>query len=144
MTYRSLQQSASRDVFAVYYRKNDPETVSHFRHAAFSGSYQRYGREWYLQITPTYVYTVDGHRPSRLQGELLAGIKRFDRNAAVVGQVVMWGEFLTPGSQLFSQPYPYLQLEKPERFQIDREINDVAWATQDSTAPEGGERPDAQ
>ena len=117
--------------------------MSHFRHAAFSGSFQRHEREWYLQITPTYVYTVDGHRLSRLHGDLLAGIKRFDRNAAVVGQVVMWGEFLSPGSQLICEPYPYLHLGKPVRFQVDREINDVAWATRDSTAPEGGERPDA-
>lgn len=96
ITYRSLQQDATRDVFAVYYKKNDPEAVSYFRHAAFCGSFQRYGREWYLQITPTYVYTVDGYKLSKFQGELLAGIKRFDRNAALVGQIVMWGGLPDP------------------------------------------------
>lgn len=144
LAYRSLQQNTSRDVVAIYYRKNEPGVISHFRHSAFFGSFQRYGRDWHLQITPTYVYTVDGQRLSRFQGELLAGIKRFDRNAAVVGQVVMWGEFLGPESQLSSEPYFYLKLGKPVRFQVDREINDLAWATQDSTAQEGGERPDAQ
>ena len=42
LTYRSLQQKASRDVFAVYYKKSDPDAVSHYRHSAFSGSFQRY------------------------------------------------------------------------------------------------------
>ncbi len=139
LTYRSLQQSASRDVFAVYYKKSDPAAVSHFRHAAFNGSFQRFGREWYLQITPTYVYTVDGHRLSRFQGDLLAGIKRFDRNAAVVGQVVMWGEYLTPTAGLFDNKYPYLTLGKPEKFQVNRTINDETWASQDSTDQKSGE-----
>ena len=141
LTYCSLQQKASRDVFAVYRKKSDPETVSHYRHSAFSGSFQRYGREWYLQITPTYLYTVDGYWISRFQGELLAGIKRFDRNAAVVGQVAMWGDYLTPEGGLFSALYPYLQFGKLERFQVNRTINDNAWLPQDSTAPEqeGGE-----
>jgi hypothetical protein len=133
LTYRSLQQSASRDVFAVYHKKSNPEVVSHFRHAAFSGSFQRFGLGWYLQITPTYVYTVDGHRLSRYQGDLLAGIKRFDRNAAVVGQVVMWGEYLTPAAGLFDSNYSFLRLGKPEKFQVNRTINDDAWASQDST-----------
>jgi hypothetical protein len=136
LTYHSLRQNATRDVFAVYYKKNDPDTVSHFRHSAFIGSFQRYGREWYLQITPTYVYTVDGHRLSKYQGDLLAGIKRFDRNAAVVGQIVMWGDILTPEAQFFCEPYPYLRFGKLERFQVNREINDDAWAKQDSTAQE--------
>jgi nucleoside phosphorylase len=142
LTYRSLQQNASRDVFAVYYRKNQPDVVSHFRHSAFGGFFQQFGREWYLQITPTYLYTVDGQRISRFQGELLSGIKRFDRNAAVLGQIVMWGDFLAPEAQLFAEGYPYLRFGKLERFQVNREINDDAWATQDITAPEGGERPD--
>lgn len=139
LTYRSLQQSASRDVFAVYHKKSDPEAVSHFRHAAFSGCFLCFGCEWYLQITPTYVYTVDGHRLSRFQGDLLAGIKRFDRNAAVVGQVVMWGEYLTPTTGLFDNKYPYLTLGKPEKFQVNRTINDDAWASQDSTEQQSGE-----
>jgi hypothetical protein len=143
LAYRSLQQKASRDVFAVYYKKSDPQTVSHYRHSAFSGFFQRYGRDWYLQITPTYLYTVDGYRLSRFQGEMLAGIKRFDRNAAVVGQVAMWGDYLTPEQRdLFvPPPYPYLRLGKLERFQVNRALDDAAWLSQDSTAPEqeGGE-----
>jgi hypothetical protein len=74
---------------------------------------------------------------------MLAGLKRFDRNAAVVGQVVMWGNFLTPDQRdLFGPPaYPYLRFGKLERFQVNRTIEDGAWLSQDSTAPEqeGGE-----
>jgi hypothetical protein len=146
LTYHSLQQKACREVFAVYHKKNQPESVSHFRHSAFGGSFQRYGREWYLQITPTYLYTIDGYRVSRFQGDLLAGIKRFDRNAAVVGQIAMWGDYLTPEAGLFVRAYPYLRFGKLERFQVNRVIDDEAWLSEDSTAPEqggddAGERP---
>lgn len=143
LNYRSLQQKANRDVFAVYFKKSAPEVVSHYRHSAFVGSFQCYGREWYLQITPTYLYTIDGYRVSRFQGDMLAGIKRFDRNAAVVGQVAMWGDYLTPAQgDLFGPPaYPYLRFGNLERFQVNRMIDDAAWLSQDSTAPaqQGGE-----
>lgn len=141
ITYRSLQQNATREVFSVYHKKSDQSAVSHFRHSAFGASFQRFGQEWYLQVTPTYVYTVDGFRLSKYQGDLLAGIKRFDRNAAVIGQLVMWGDLLTPEAGLFGGGYPYLKFGRLERFQVDRSIDDDAWATQDNTATEqeGGE-----
>ena len=41
LSYRGLQQKASRDVFAIYFKKTAPEVVSHYRHSAFSGSFQR-------------------------------------------------------------------------------------------------------
>lgn len=81
---------------------------------------------------------MDGHRLSRYQGDLLAGIKRFDRNAAVVGQLVMWGEYLTPTAGLFESKYPFLKFGKPEKFQVNRTINDDAWASQDSTEQKDG------
>jgi hypothetical protein len=77
---------------------------------------------------------------SRYHGDLLAGIKRFDRNPAVLGQVIMWGEYLSPDAELEANPYPYMRLGKPERFQVNREINDDAWAKQDGTASKGEKR----
>jgi hypothetical protein len=143
LSYKSLQQNTSRDVFAVYFKKKQPAVVSHYRHAAFTGSFQRHGEEWYLQLTPTYLYTIDGYRVSRFQGELLAGIKRFDRNAAVVGQLVMWAEVLTPAQQLFGEPYPFLQFGKLERFQVNRRIDDAAWTAGDSTESKPSDTDDA-
>ena len=136
LAYRSLQQETSRDVFAVYHKTNKPDEVSHFRHAAFRGGFQRYGDEWHLQIEPTYVYTRDGHKPSRYHSELLAGIKRFDRNAAVIGQIAMWAHYLTPEASLFAEPYPHLRFGKLARFEVNRTIDDDAWLSHDDTAPE--------
>lgn len=141
LTYQSLQQTTTREVFSVHHKKSDPETVSYFRHSAFAAAFHRYGQEWYLEITPTYVYTADGYRLSRYQGDLLAGIKRFDRNAAVIGQLAMWGDYLAPETGLFGDGYPFLRFGGLERFQVNRTINDKGWATQDSTpqAKEDGE-----
>ena len=136
--YRSLQQNASRDVFSVYHKKGQPGVVSHYRHSAFCGSFSRFDSDWYLVVNPTYLYTADGHMPSHYHGELLAGIKRFDRNAAVLGQLVMWGEYLAPGAELFSTAYPFLRLGKPERLRVDRGIDDDTWARRDDTPTEAG------
>jgi hypothetical protein len=52
----------------------------------------------------------------------------------------MWGDYLAPNDSLFSPSYPYLELGKPERFQVNRTINDAAWMSQDGTAqPEAGD-----
>ena len=143
LTYRSLQQKASRDVFAVYHKKSDPEAVSHFRHSAFSGSFQRYGREWYLQITPTYLYTVDGYRLSRFQGDCSPASSGSTATRPWWAKSSMWGDYLTPEQR---RPLRSTRLSVPafgklERFQVNRVIDDAAWLSQDSTAPEqeGGE-----
>lgn len=143
LTYRSFQRETDRDVFTVAYRKNDPDAVWYCRHIAFLGAFQRYAGEWYLEVTPTYVFTSDGVHLSRSHADLLAGIKRFEGNAAVAGQVVMWGDFLARKGDLFRPEYEYLRLGKVERFEVGRGIDDAAWQAQDSTEQpsEGGEDP---
>ncbi|MBL8090893.1 MAG: DUF4365 domain-containing protein [Anaerolineales bacterium] len=131
LRYKSLIQQTKRAVFQVYRRAKDPTQVSHYRHSAFFGKFCRYNALWYLEITPTYHFTSDGYRTFLFREDQLIGIKRLERNPAVLGQVVMWADYLQDRPDLFNQPYPYLQFGELEKFVIDAGLDDKSWLKQE-------------
>lgn len=123
--YRSRRKNASRDVFKRYESKLDPEKTAYFRHVAFSGHFLEMDGNWFLQITPSYRFTKDGYRDSRLSAEALSGIKRLENNQAVHGQVVMWAEFLQKET-LFSQ-HNMIKFDPLMQFTADSGFDDANW-----------------
>lgn len=128
LKYKSLVQQTKRAVFQVYHRTKDPAQVSHYRHSAFFGQFFCYNNIWYLEITPTYHFTSDGYKTFLFREDQLTGIKQLERNPAVLGQVVMWSEYLQEKPDLFSQqPYPFLQFGELEKFVIEAGLDDNSW-----------------
>lgn len=126
-SYKSLAQKTRRTVFQAYPQKNDPSKISYYRHSAFIGQFLRLDRDWYLEITPTYHFTSDGSKTSKYRENLLKGIKQIERNPAVLGQIVMWAEYLKDKSDLFRAPYPLLSFGSLATFDIDAGIDDKNW-----------------
>jgi hypothetical protein len=89
--YRSLQQVTSADVVSIH-EKVGREMM--MRHHAFSPRYQRIGGVWFVSISPTFVFTSDGHLPHPASSIMLAGKKKLERNGAIRGQIVMWRHLL--------------------------------------------------
>lgn len=127
LNYKSLIQNTSRVVFQGYKKKKDPTQISHYRHSAFFGQFYCFDNKWYLEISPTYHFTWDGYKPSLFREDQLTGIKQLERNSAVLGQVVMWGEYLKDKSDLFSKPYPFLQFGSVVQFEIQAGFDDKTW-----------------
>jgi hypothetical protein len=121
--YRSITNNTSRDVFRGYPTIRNPR---YFRHSAFGGKFQRHDDTWYLEITPTYYFTWDGERQDRFYEDRLKGIKRLENNAAVLGQVVMWGTYLSRKDPLLP-PYPFLEFDQLMPFEIECGISDEEW-----------------
>lgn len=90
--YRSLVNETSAEVVSVWRGKDG--RVRSVRHHAFVPRFQRIGDEWYLSITPTFIFTRDGFRPHYNAGALVAGKKKLEKNGAVRGQFVMWRHLL--------------------------------------------------
>jgi hypothetical protein len=126
LIYRATHQQAKRNVFKGYPRR-DGGGISYYRHAAFEGQFRRFSDQWFLDITPTFVFTHDGERISRYHAELLSGIKRLDRNPAVLGWVMMWADYLSRRGDLFTADYPFLSFGKLVPLSIERGIVDDAW-----------------
>lgn len=132
VTYRSLNKNTDREVFGPHLNKKG--YVSYYRHSAFEERFHRFGDKWYLEISPTYHFTSDGHQPSRMAESLLRGIKKIEKHEAVRGQVLMWASVLTPRADLLSDdPYPYLGFWDLLTLEADRSIPDDEWkANRDS------------
>ncbi len=99
----------------------------YYRHSACQGQFRLFGQTWYLEITPTYFFTWDGHHLDGSYEERLKGIKRLERNGAVAGQLVMWASIFAKPDGLFTAPYRFLEFGSLSRFRVDFGIDDEAW-----------------
>lgn len=125
--YRSLSQEARRAIFRAYMSKKHPETVAYYRHAALVTQLYQFNTNWYLALMPTYHYTRDGYRASSYREEQLKGIKRLERNGAVLGQVLMWTSILTRAEDLFSASRPRVSFGQPSQLQLNWGLDDSTW-----------------
>lgn len=91
--YQSLVNETSADVVFVWHRKKDGQ-IGSVRHHAFIPRFQRIGDEWFVSVTPTFVFTHDGFRPHYNASALLAGKKKMEKNGAIRGQFIMWRHLL--------------------------------------------------
>jgi hypothetical protein len=117
----------SRAVFQSYQAKAIRDHIYYYRHSAFQHRFRRFGNTWYLEITPTYHFTNDGYHLHRDYEGLLSGIKRIEHNPAVLGQVVMWADYLGRRGDLFTQEYPFLRFAPLTTFDLEGGIDEEAW-----------------
>ena len=106
MQYQSLERKSSKTVVQDYENTNaEGEQFVWLRHLAFKPQFKRFDRRWYLEITPTYVFTWDGRRLYRFHEEWLSRIKQIEKNRAVLSALVLWADYLGNESpDLFSDP----------------------------------------
>jgi len=123
--YFGGKKETDREVFKPYFKKDG--TVRYCRHSALKGQFYRFGGRWYLEVTPTYYFTINGIRRAKYYEDALKGIKRLERNLAVRGQVVMWAELLTRPGDMYRPDYPYLGFGEPLSFDLDVGLDDEAW-----------------
>lgn len=133
--YRSLHNTTTRRVVGHYGKKKaDPSKPAYFRHSAFGHRFVRLGDSWFVEITPTYHFTHNGRDDDNWAGERLKKIKELENNAAVMGQFVMWRDFLiTQGvGDLLDDRYQFLSFFEIEHFDIDVGIPDKLWKAQEA------------
>ena len=132
--YQSLQNYTTRRVVGRYGQKRqDPSKASYWRHSGFVHHFVRRGGKWFAEITPTYYFTHNGRDLDRWGGERLKKIKEIENNAAVMGQFVMWREFLATQGQgdLLKPPYPFLSFSPLEAMTLDVGVPDALWTSQE-------------
>jgi hypothetical protein len=126
---RSIRSDTGRTrlVFNPKYKKAAPDEISYCQHAALEWQFITIDGAWYCALTPTYHYTRDGYRDSFFLSELLAGIKRLDRNPAVYGQTRMWATYLHDDENVFDPRDTVLGYGNLLTFETDQSIDDSAW-----------------
>ena len=131
--YRSMRRSSSMTVVSRYTStsKRTGLTTECLRHLAFRRQFRTFDEEWYLEITPTYVFTVDGMLLDRFNEDRLKGIKRIEGNRAVLSAVIFWADFLGSRNDLLRpQDSRPLKFGKLAETQVPVGIVDRAWSSQ--------------
>ncbi len=144
--FRSVKESTERTVFQGYpYTKGERiGEIAYYRHSACHAQFRRYDGEWYLEILPTYHFTSDGRRRHPLAEQYLAGIKRQEKQGAVLYQVVMWASLLRGAEghdteSFVTNTYPFLGFGQLQAFTLDVGIDDKAWLpNEDKETEEAG------
>jgi hypothetical protein len=133
--YRSLQNITTRRVVGSYgKKKSDPKKPAYWRHSAFLHRFVRLAGKWCAEITPTYHFTYNGQDTDAYAGERLKKIKEIENNAAVMGQFVMWRDFLTThgAEDLLKKTYPFLSFHALDALDLDVGVTDDLWKSQES------------
>ena len=129
--YHALQQQAGITVVAKYNKTSKKgDEYEWLRHLAFRGQFRLFDDQWYLEITPTYVFTWDGIRQYNFHESSLSGIKRLEGNRAVLSQVMLWAHTLTQSDDLFRSA-PKLRFGELLRHTLPTGIDDDGWLSGD-------------
>jgi hypothetical protein len=135
IAYQSLKRSSPISVVSRFERvSEDGRQFEWFRHLAFRGQFRRLEGQWYLEITPTYRFTSDGQTLDRFHEGRLKGIKRVEKNRAVLSAVLFWADYLRPKGALFPSQDAVLTFGQLATFSCDVGINDQAWLAADPDA----------
>jgi len=126
LSYPSLQKNTSRFVFKGYFKKTEHK-IGYYRHSAFFGKFLRLDDNWYLEISPHYRFTKNGYWLSRFSDTQLSAIKRIELNPAVLGQIIMWAEYLSRRPDMFTKEYPFLSFGNLASFDLDYGFDDDSW-----------------
>jgi hypothetical protein len=128
--YKSLQQNTSRTVVNARHNKETGD-LQYLRHDAFRGRFLKIEESWFLEIVPTYLFTVDGRNKYVYGDNLLSGLKKLQRQGAVLGQIVMWKALLTQEQSMFDRTPRLLGFGELLQISFEHAINDTDWLNND-------------
>src|SRR6266542_2674050 len=121
------KRSRGRDFFKPYFGKDDTTKVSYYRHYAAGLYFCRWAGRWFLEINPTYHFTIDGRRDSLYDAEYVKKIKRLERNSAVFQLVRAWADFLRGEDTLFASRDERILFGELLAVDADAAIDEKAW-----------------
>jgi hypothetical protein len=102
--------------------------LSYCKHAALAWQFIPADGQWLCELLPTWHYTRDGYRESAYADEYLSGIKRMERNAAVLGATRMWAAYLHGEDNLINERDTLLDYGTLLTFTVDRGADDNTWS----------------
>ena len=103
------------------------ERVSYVKHLSFRPRFLRFEGAWYLEITPDWYYSYDGVHEAGQAATLRAGLKKLERNAAVVGHVKFWEHMLTTQLSAFDPHNLPLRFRPLRAERVPVGIDDRTW-----------------
>jgi hypothetical protein len=136
ITLKSLRKQATQTV-GQWRASNIREGEGYFSHKGFRSDFIRFGDIWYLQVSPDYFFSSDGHTEHKYAETLLSGIKTMERHQSVRSSLLLWREVLSEKD--LTKSYDLIKFGHPVEFKIHTGINDRAWLRTGETIIESDE-----
>jgi hypothetical protein len=138
--YRSVKETAERIVFRGFPYTSGARMgeIAYYRHLACQVRFRRYDGQWLLELNPTYHFTTDGKFPHPRSERYLSGIKRLERQGAVMYQVVCWAAVLRGSVEgedpYFANQYPFIGFGPLRTFDLKCGIDEKAWLSNEEAS----------
>jgi Domain of unknown function (DUF4365) len=122
------RRSRGRSFFNPYYGRDDTTKLRYCRHYAAALYFRCWAGHWYLEINPTYHFTIDGRRDSFYDADYVKKIKRIERNNAVYQLVRAWADYLHgSGETLCDKADARIRFGALLTVEADAAINEKVW-----------------
>jgi hypothetical protein len=122
------RRSRGRSFFSPYFGKDDVTAIRYCRHYAAELNFRQWAGGWFLEIDPTYHFTIDGKRDSLYDAEYVKKIKLMERNSAVQYLVRAWADLLIGEDTLFSRRDERILFGELLTVEADAAIDEKAWS----------------
>lgn len=119
-----------------YFGKDDTTKVSYCRHYAAALYFRCWSGRWFLEINPTYHFTIDGKRDSLYDSDYVKKIKRVERNGAVFQLVRAWADYLQGEDTLFASRDERITFGNLLTVEADAAIDEKAWIPPPDPTPD--------
>lgn len=120
------KNEATKTVIFEMHNKKEGHIVC-FRSLAFRSSFFNVEDCWYLALNPTWSFTNPyGYRASRFESAYMSGIKRLESNGTIYNFFRFFSYYFSH-KDLFTTPYPYLEIHKNEKLSISPKLEEKAW-----------------
>lgn len=120
------KNEATKTVIFEMHNKKEGHIVC-FRSLAFRSSFLNLDHDWYLVLNPTWSFTnPGGYRQSRFESAYMSGIKRLESNGTIYNYFRFFSYYFSH-KDLFTAPYPFLEIHKSEKLSISPRLEEKAW-----------------
>ncbi|MCW3122549.1 MAG: hypothetical protein JWQ38_2041 [Flavipsychrobacter sp.] len=120
------KNEATKTVIFEMHNKKEGHIVC-FRSLAFRSSFLNIEHDWYLVLNPTWSFTnPGGYKTSRFESAYMSGMKRLEANGSVYNYFRFFSYYLSL-KDLFTTPYPFLEIQPIEKLSIVPKLEEKAW-----------------
>ncbi len=106
-----------------YWEKGKVYYCTHF---AFSVDIVDFDNQYFLCLNPTWLVTINGNRKSKIGYKKVSQLKKLERNKSVYNHL-RFISYKLMYRDLFTQDYPFVQLENLLELEIDKVIDEDTW-----------------
>lgn len=120
------KNEATKTVIFEMHNKKEGHIIC-FRSLAFKSSFLKIEDDWYLVLNPTWSFTnPGGYKQSRFESAYMSGMKRLEANSSVYNYFRFFSYYLSH-KDLFTKPYPHLEIHTIEKISLTPKLNEKAW-----------------